>query len=210
MPSDGRTTRAAPRAGRLLGVDLDDVSFLPRLRRSKFVPGAVVDAPIHVKDAAAQQLLRSIVHLVADIPADSPPDVVWQQGRNELLVVTDTVTLGCSSGLVAIGVRVDCDQIDEPATISVPIAVGTTKAPRGLIMSTFSRPLGPAGVVDAWSDALVGFAWECLLELTRKLCAEIGSDTQGRPLIPVEIGAAPKLLMIRAMARHDATLGGRR
>lgn len=210
MPPARRTASAQPRRGRILGVEFDDVSFIPSHRRTGFVPGRVVDTPIHVKDVAAQRLLRSIVHLVADIPADSPPDVVWQQGRNELLVDTGTVTLSCSSGLVTIGVRVDCDQIDEPSVVSVPIAVGTDKAPRGLVMSTFSRPLGPAAVVDAWSDALVGFAWECLVELARRLCAEVGSDAQGRPLIPVEIGAAPKLLTIQAMARHDADLGARR
>ncbi len=180
------------------------------MRRTKFAPGTVVDAPIEVKDATAQRLLRAIVHLVADIPADSPPDVVWESGRDELLVSTDTVTLSCTSGLVTIGLRVSCDQIDAPTVVTVPIAVGTDKAPRGLVMSTFARPLGPAAVVDVWADALVGFAWECLLELARKLCAEVGSDAQGRPLIPVEIGAAPKLLVIQAMARHDVSAGGLR
>jgi hypothetical protein len=202
-----RTTARSPQAGRLLGVDLDNVSFLPKLRRTRFAPGTVVDELIEVKDATAQKLLRSIVHLVADIPADSPPDVVWESGRNELLVTTDRVKLSCTSGVVTIGVRVHCDQIDAPTEVTVPIGVGTRDHPRGLVMSTFFRPLGPAAVVEPWADALVGFAWECLLELARKLCAEVGSDGQGRPLIPVDVGAAPKLLLIRAMARHDANIG---
>lgn len=209
-PTRRSTARTVPRAGRLLGVDLDDVSFLPQLTRRRLAPGSVVDEPIEVPAAAAQALLRSIVHLVADIPGDSPPEVVWEQGRSELLVVTDTVSLTCTSGLVTIGIRVDCDQIDGATAISVPIAVGTTKAPRGLVMSTFARPIGPREVVDTWSDALIGFAWECLVELCRKLCAEVGSDDRGRPLIPVEVAAAPRLLIVRAMARHDARLEGRR
>jgi hypothetical protein len=200
--------RAAPRPGRLLGVELDDVGFFRATRRRAIPPGTVLDGTVDVPEAAAQRLLRSIVRLVADIPAGSTPDVVWRLGRNELLVHTDTVELTCTSGLVRISFAVDCDQIAKPATVTVPIAVGTATAPTGLVMSTFSRVDGPPAVTDVWSDAISAFAWEALVELARKLCAELGRDDRGRPLIPVDIGAGTKLLIVTAMARHDAsTLG---
>ena len=193
-----------PRPGRLLGADLEDVSFLPRLRSRVTRPGTVVGQQIRVPESTAQRLLHAIVHLVADIPADAPPDVVWQRGRDELLVHTETVALTCTRGLVTVGVKVECDQLEKkPAVVKVPLAVGDEKTPRGLVMSTFARPEGPTVVVDAWADPLVGFAWECLLELARKVCAAVGKDGQGRPLIPVEVGAEPKFLRLQPMARHD-------
>ena len=130
-----RADRLAPRPGRLLGVELDDVGFLPASRRRAIRPGTLLDESIEVPEPAAQKLLRSIIRLVADIPAGSPPGVVWQLGRNELLAHTETATLACSSGLVRVGFVVECDQLDKPATVTVPIAVGTAAAPKGLVMS---------------------------------------------------------------------------
>jgi hypothetical protein len=202
--------RARPRPGRLLGVELDDVGFFRPSRRRPIPAGTVLDGTIDIPQGAAQKLLQSIVRLVADIPADSTPDVVWQLGRNELLVHTDTVELTCTSGLVRISVGVDCDQVAEVATVTVPIAVGTATAPTGLVMSTFSRVDGPVAVTAVWSDAISAFAWEALVELARELCAELGRDDRGRPLIPVEVGAGPRLLIVRAMARHDASTRGLR
>jgi hypothetical protein len=201
-----RADRLTPRPGRLLGVELDDVGFLRVSRRRAIGPGTVIDDSIEVPEPAAQKLLRSIIRLVADIPAESPPGVVWQLGRNELLVHTETATFACSSGLVRVGFSVECDQLETPATVTVPIAVGTTAAPKGLVMSTFSRVDAPPAVAAVWSDAIAAFAWEALLELARKLCAALGDDNQGRPLIPVAVGAAPRLFIVTAMARHDTSV----
>jgi hypothetical protein len=197
--------RRAPRPGRVLGVELDDVGFLRPTRRRAIPPGAVLEDSIEVPEAAAQRLLQSIIRFVADVPAESTPGVVWQLGRNELLVRTDTVTVACTSGLVRIGYDVECDEVGQSITVTVPIAVGTTAAPTGLVMSTFSRVDGPAVVTAVWSEAIAAFAWEALLELARRLSAELGRDERGRPLIPVAVGAAPRLLIVTAMARHDTS-----
>jgi hypothetical protein len=168
-------------------------------------PGTVLDA-LEIPQAAAQTLFRPVIRFVADVPAGSTPDVVWQLGRNELLVHTDTARLVCTTGLVRISVDVDCDQIDQAVMATVPIAVGTASAPTGLVMSTFSRVGAPAEVADVWSDAISAFAWEGLVELARRLCAALGEDDGGRPLVPVDIGGRPKLLTVTPMARHDASL----
>jgi hypothetical protein len=188
----------------LLGTDLDDVSWHTKTRR-KLGPGTtsrVLDIP----QKQANAMLGSIVRFVADIPATGTPLVVWTQGTDELLVDTASVTLACTSGLIRVRVQVDCDQLDEPTRVVVPLAVGAPDRSSGLVMSAFTRIDGPAIVADLWSDALTAFAWEAVLELARRLCAETGSDTKSRALIPVEISAASRRLLVTPMARHDVTL----
>lgn len=194
----------AARRGTLLGVELDDVSWHRTLRR-QLAPGTTPDA-VEIPQKHANSLLRPVTRQVADIPADGTPLVVWQHGTDELLVNTATATLACSSGLVRVAIKVDCDQIGKPATVVVPLAVGAPGRPSGLVMSTFTRVDGPAVVVDIWSEALTAFAWETLLELARRLCAEVGRDTKGRALVPADISAAQGKLIVTPMARHDVTL----
>ena len=194
----------AARRGLLLGIDLDDVSWHKKTRR-QLEPGntsRVLDIP----QKQANAMLRSIVRFVADIPASGTPLVVWTQGTDELLVDTASVTLECTSGLIRVKVTVECDQLDEPTRVVVPLAVGAPNRSSGLVMSAFTRVDGPAVVADVWSDALTAFAWEAVLELARRLCVETGRDTKGRALIPVEISAAPQRLLVTPMARHDVTL----
>jgi hypothetical protein len=110
---------------------------------------------------------------------------------------------------VTIGLTVDCDQLAEPVTATVPIAVGRVDSPAGLVMSTFQRVQAPDLVADLWSEAITAFAWEALLELARRLCADMGHDAAGRALIPGGIAAAPDVLIIQPMARHDlSAIGG--
>jgi hypothetical protein len=194
----------AARRGKLLGIELDDVSWHRTVRR-QLAPGTTPDA-VEIPQKHANALLRSVARLVADIPTGGTPLVVWQQGPDELLVDTASATLACSSGLVRIALKVDCDQLDGPATVGVPLAVGAPGRPSGLVMSTFTRADGPAVVVDLWSEALTAFAWETLLELARRLSAEVGRDTKGRALVPADISAASNRLIITPMARHDVTL----
>jgi len=194
----------AARRARLLGIDLDDVSWHKTVRR-RLEPGntsGVLDVP----QTQANAMLRSIVRFVADIPSTGTPLVVWTQGPDELLVDTASLALRCTSGLIRVSVTVDCDQLDEPASVTVPLAVGAPNRPSGLVMAAFTRIDGPAGVADLWSDALTAFAWEAVLELARRLCVETGRDTKGRALVPVEISAASRRLLITPMARHDVTL----
>jgi hypothetical protein len=174
----------------------------------------------------AQRLLRQVTRLVADLPRDSTGDVVWQSGADELLVLTDQVTLGLTPGLVTIGIPVGCDQLvparrrapdartaatksrsaaKEHVTeiVTVPLGVGTTKQVRGLFVSAFDRPAGPDAVTGAWADALTAFAWEALLTLAQHLAAEAGQDGRGRPLVPGALAAEQGALLVKPMAPSE-------
>ena len=157
---------------------------------------------LRVPAADAAKLVLGTARRVADLPRGSTGQVVWTAGTSELLVHTDRITMACNAGLVTIGLLVECDQVDGPQEIRVPLAVGTDKDPRGLFMSTFATPAGPAAVTDAWAGALTAFAWECLLTLAAQISGAAGTDTRGRPLVPVALGAGRGVLLVRPMARH--------
>ncbi len=176
--------------------------------RVPIAAGVVPKKLLRIPQSDAQVLLRAAVRRVADLPVGSSATVVWHDAGAELLVFTDKITIGCSSGLVTIGVTVQCDQTDGAITLSVPIAVGTAKAPAGLVMHTFSRVAGPTVVTDRWSEAITAFAWEALLELASSISAEVGKDTAGRPLVPGSIAAEPEVLLVQPMARHDLSSKG--
>ncbi len=174
---------------------------------TKPVPvGTATDRVVRVPQGDAQRILRAVVRLVADLPRDSSPEVVWALGASELLVHIASATLTCTSGLVRIGLDVECDQTGGPVTVSVPFAVGTEAAPSGLVMQTYDRLDADAVLADTWTDAITAFAWESLLELARRICADLGRDTRDRPLVPGSIGAAPQVLLVHPMARHDLGL----
>jgi hypothetical protein len=186
-----------------LGVEVGtDRWFRPLAPGVALAPGATTEDLLRIPDGDAQRLLRQTIRLVADIPRRSTPDVVWTQGASELLVRTGSIGLSCETGQVTVAVPVNCDQLGDGATIVVPIAVGTLRSPTGLVMSTLTRPAGPEIVIDAWSGALVAFAWEGLVHLAQALCAAIGKDGDGRPLVPAAIGAEKGVLLVQPAARH--------
>lgn len=181
--------------------------LLPELTL-QLAPGALPDDVLAVPQGDAQKVLREVVRLVADLPTGTTPVVVWQLAGSELWVDTSSTALTCRDGVVTVSVTVTCDELDEPLTLPVPIAVGTRDAPTGLVMSTFDRLDGPALVTDRWSDAVTAYAWESLVELARRLCARLGDDARGRPLVPGGIASASGVLLVQPMARHE--LSGRR
>lgn len=212
----------------MLGVQL---SARTRLPKPVVIERGTTDW-LRLPTTDAQRLLRQVTRLVADLPRDSSGDVVWQSGADELLVLTDQVTLGLSPGLVTIGIPVGCDQLvpvgrraprtranatkstaatntrtatPEPVTeiVTVPLGVGTTKQVRGLFVSAFDRPVGPDAVTGTWADALTAFAWEALLTLAQHLAAEAGKDRRGRPLAPGAIAAEQGALLVKPMARNE-------
>ena len=185
----------------VLDVGLSDRVVLPPI--DVLDPGSVAGDWLRVPTADAQRVLRAVARLVADLPRDSSQDVVWTLGASELLVHTGRVTISMSSGLVTIGVPVECDQVGA-TTVSVPLSVGTTKQVRGLFAATFDRPLGPAVVTDLWADALTAFAWECLITVAQQLAEVAGKDGQGRALVPAAIAADRGVLLVKPMARNEA------
>jgi len=176
----------------------------------KLLPGAAAGQPLRVPVADAQKVLAATERLVADLPAGVAGDVVWTQGASELLVHTDAVTLACTPGVVSLSIPVTCDHVPGGATVIVPLAVGSQERPAGLVMSSFSRPAGPASITAVWAQALTAFAWESLIHLAEQLAAAAGKDHAGRTLVPAEIGAAQGLLIILPMARNElaAPTGG--
>ena len=184
------------------------VSRLPRTTKLK--PGQRAPKKLNVPVKSLRKVLPEVTRLVADLPTDSLPRVVWTDGFSELLVHTDSVRLTVTTGLIRVSLRVQCDQTKNPVVITVPFAVGTKDRVTGLAMSTFDVVEGPAVVVDTWADAITAFCWECILELVRRLAAEVGKDGSGRSLIPGSVAAAPNTLIIQPMARHKLPAPTRR
>jgi len=165
--------------------------------------GVAAPQSLRVPVDAANRALAPTVRLVADLPTGASGDVVWTRGTAELLVHTANVKLGCASGVVTLSIPVSCDQVSAGATVIVPFAVGSDRRTAGLVMSSFSRPSGPDSVTTLWSEALIAFAWETLLQLAQRLCGAVGNDAAGHPLVPASIGAAPDVLILQPMARND-------
>ena len=204
--SGGRGVGNATRLSALL----TDASILKAIRGAdRLKPGDVPKKGVTLKAAEATRLLRSVIRFVADVPADSSPIVVWEQEGSELWVDISTVSLTCIPGVIRVAVKVGCDQLPEPAVITVPFGVGTPEAPTGLVMSSLSRLDGPEVVTGRWTAALTAFAWEAILELARRLCAELGKDAAGLPLIPGSIAAGSQTFVIQPMARNDLSGLGR-
>jgi hypothetical protein len=191
-----------------MGVPVRDPSWFSAVRRPVKI-GTPASALLRIPQGDAQRLLRGIIRFVVNVPAGASLDVVWQQGGSELFVDAGSMTLTCTTGLVTTGVTVHCDELPAPATARVALAVGRMDSPSGLVMSTFERIDAPDLISGLWSEALTALAWEALLELAARLCAAVGKDAQGRPLIPASIAAAPELLIITPMARNDLSRIGR-
>jgi hypothetical protein len=172
-------------------------------------PGQVPKGALTVPVDQAQQLLRAVVRFVVDIPADTSTVVVWEKDGSELWIDVATTTITCAEGLVRIGVAVGCDEIAKPTAISVPIGVGSSTALAGLVMTTIERLDGPDLVTARWSEAITAFAWESLVELARRLSAQLGKDKSGLPLIPGALGATKGALLIQPIARNDLSGLGR-
>lgn len=168
-------------------------------------PGDRTEEPASLTRRQAQGVLDEVVRLVADLPRNSTPEVVWTLGANELLCHTDRTTLAFETGVVTMTVVVACDEVDGEVSIPVPFGVGTDDRPAGLLMSTFGRLQGPSEITEVWTDAITAFAWECLLEVCRTIAGNVGEDSRGRALIPGLVSAAPNRIFIHPMARHRAT-----
>jgi hypothetical protein len=187
------------------------ITDLPERQREWFVPvgdavlapGDRVAEPITIPQADAAKLLVGFVRFVADIPARTNLTFVWERGRDELAVDGASIGLSCTTGLLTVGLTLSCDQLSRPVRVAVPFAVGRADAPRGLLMATINRLDAPPLIAEGWSDAVIAFCWEALLELAQRVCAQAGHDAEGRPLIPSAMAAGDGVLMLTPMARHD-------
>jgi len=184
-------------------IDFNQFSWLKRIDASLLLEtGSQSPDLLSIPAKDAQRVLSETVRLVLDLPRNSTPLVVWTQGDSELLVHSDKTRISLSSGVVTLRITVECDEYKK-LVIPVPIGVGTKQSPSGLVMSTFGDLEGPAELVEAWSDALIAFAWESLLEISRVICSEVGKDKRGLPLVPGSIAAAPDQLLLQPVARFS-------
>lgn len=210
MPSRPvRPDPSLPAIGALRQIVLPDVTidignpkwFRPLPPNIKLPPGTLAPDLLRVPIGDANKVLRGIIHLVADIPADAPKDVVWVDGANELRVLLDRTTLTCAPGFVTVSLTVECEELREPQRLDVAFAVGRKDKPTGLLMSTFDRVQGPALIAEYWSGALSAFAWEALVTTAQQLAGAVGKDAGGKPLVPGSIAADTDALLLGAMSR---------
>lgn len=158
--------------------------------------------PITVDVARATELVRVAALRGSGIfHATKRTEVVWVDGDRELAVSIAELGIALAEGLLRVLIPVRCDQTGA-TRVEVAFAVGSAKAPAGLFASTFQRPSGPPVIVSAWGDALVAFAWQCVLGLMTGLAGAVGKDARGNVLVPVELAVSARSIQIVPMARH--------
>ena len=158
--------------------------------------------PVSVDAERATALLRVAALRASGIfRATKRTEVVWVDGDRELAVNVAELQVALQDGLLRVLIPVRCDQTGA-TRVEVAFAVGSPNAPAGLFASTFRRPSGPPLIVSAWGEALVAFAWQCVLGLVTGLAGAVGKDARGNVLVPVDLAASAGVLQVMPMARH--------
>lgn len=183
--------------------------FIAAERRVRRLPEVVrpmaegeVFKTVFIERDRATDLLRVAARRAAGFFRPSKRnEVVWVEGENELAVLFAEVNVKLSPGLIRIGIPVRCDQTG-PALVEVLFAVGSPEQPAGLYAAASRRPNGPERIVVPWGDALVAYAWQCVLGLVTGIAAATGKDQRGNLLVPAEIAVTGRGIEIVPMARH--------
>ncbi|NUZ08359.1 hypothetical protein [Piscinibacter koreensis] len=191
------------------GVVPEYVQFVAREReagrlaapRPAMREGEVFDA-VFVERARLAEFARVAARRSAGLVRPSARhEIVWVDGANQLAVDLAKLDVRLDEGQIHVRVPVRCDEVGS-AEVVVLFVVGSDKEPAGLYAATSKRPVGPELVVDLWGDALVAFAWQCVLGMVSGIAAATGKDGRGNLLVPVEIVAGPRGIGIVPMARH--------
>jgi hypothetical protein len=127
--------------------------------------------------------------------------VVWEQAGSELLVHLKRTRVAVLDGLVLVGLTVESAETGR-TEVTVPFAVGRTDRLAGMVVTTEPVPRGPEVIIDRWGEAITAAAWQILLDVVATLCARIGVDTTGTPLLPGAIVASKGSLRVVPQARH--------
>lgn len=128
-------------------------------------------------------------------------EIVWVEGASELAIDIVKLDVRVADGVISVMIPVRSDQTGS-VLIQVLFAVGSANEPAGLYAATQKRPSGPDLIVDVWGDALVAFAWQCVLGVVTGIAAATGKDERGNVLVPVELVASARGVAIVPMARH--------
>lgn len=176
---------------------------LPKL--AAVLPDGTPGDAAFIDNERADALMRVAARRAAGLfragQASAKREVVWVSGDNELAVSLDDLRVQFADGLMRVHLAVRCDQTG-PTRVTVTLACGSVNEPAGLYVATPRRPEGPALVVTTWGDALVAFAWQCVLGLATGIAGALGKDQRGNVLVPVELVASPRGLWVASMARH--------
>lgn len=163
--------------------------------------GQVIDRAV-VGAAQASELMRVAARRAAGLIRPSKrAEVVWVEGESELAIGLLELRLKLDAGLITVLIPVRCDQTG-PAVVEVAFACGSSDQPAGLYAAAHRRPRGPELLVASWGDALVAFAWQCLLGLVTGIAGAVGKDQRGNVLVPVELTVTARGIQIVPMARH--------
>ena len=169
---------------------------------SELMAAGDVSHPVIVENKQATELLRVAARRASGLFRPTKrSEVVWVNGDSELAVNLAGLNANLAEGIIRVIIPVRCDQIGS-AQVEVVFAVGSPRQPAGLYASTFRRPNGPELIVSAWGDALVAFAWQCVLGMVSGIAGATGKDSRGNVLVPVELVATQRALQIVPMARH--------
>jgi hypothetical protein len=161
-----------------------------------------VDRPVLLDTDESTRLLRvAALRAAGFFRPTRRREVVWVEGGNELAVGIGDVDLHLGDGLIRVRIPVRCDQ-SGPAEVEVLFATGSPLQPAGLYAATSRQPKGPSVIVEAWGEALVAFAWRCVLELVCGIAGATGKDRRGNRLVPVELSVSARGIGIVPMARH--------
>lgn len=185
------------------------IRFVAAERRANRLPAAPgpmvageVSDPVFIEDKQASELLRVAAKRASGLFRPTKrTEVVWVEGDSELAINLVDLHVKLSDGLIRVMIPVRCDQTGG-ALVDVVFAVGAPDQPAGLYASSYRRPNGPEVIVGAWGDALVAFAWQCVIGLISGIAGATGKDSRGNVLVPVELIASRHGLEIVPMARH--------
>jgi hypothetical protein len=185
------------------------VQFTAAERRAQRLPAAPrairegeVWEPVFIERGKLAEFARVAARRASGLVRPSARhEVVWVDGASELAVDLAKIDVRSDNGVVRVQLPVRCDQTGAVA-IEVLFAVGSPDEPAGLYAAASRRPDGPALIVDAWGEALVALAWQCMLGIATGIAAASGKDARGNLLVPVEFAASARGIQIVPMARH--------
>ena len=130
-------------------------------------------------------LTTQLATRLAGTPADgsapqgqTPTQVIWVDGGDEVLVHLDSIKTVILDGMVLISIDLESDQTGR-TTMVVSFAVGKANDPAGLVAITDEFPRGNGVLASRWGSAIQAAAWSSLLSLandhaTERFAAPLG------------------------------------
>jgi hypothetical protein len=169
---------------------------------SSVAPGTLAPQAVTIDQPTLQAAVVSALGTpYAPVGATPPTQVVWYDHDGEVLVHINATVVSLFSGLVLIALTLETEETGV-GQLTVPLTVGTSAQPVGLVVGTEVRPRGPSLLVDRWGEAAIAAAWRALLDVARNLAERGGADSNGQPFIPVALSATPDQFLVLPQARQ--------